>query len=84
MQEVGIPDLNAVIKACIAHMTHCLDRAVTWTIKNTLDRLPKEDGADSSPVQIGLATYDRSIQFYNLHVCCGLWQVRPNEPTVDE
>lgn len=46
-----------------------LDRAATWTIKNMLSRVPKPDGAEKSPIRIGIATYDRAIHFYNLHVC---------------
>jgi hypothetical protein len=57
-----------------------------------LARLPKPEGAEHSPVRIGIATYDRAIHFYNLHVCqCGeverrwatqeLWQIRLASPS---
>lgn len=43
-----------------------LVRLICQELKTLLDRLPKEDGADSSSIKVGFVTYNKILHFYNV------------------
>ncbi|KAA0723816.1 Protein transport protein [Triplophysa tibetana] len=43
-----------------------LVRLICQELKTLLDRLPKEEGADSSVIKVGFVTYNKILHFYNV------------------
>ncbi|XP_019711723.1 protein transport protein Sec24D [Hippocampus comes] len=43
-----------------------LVRLICDELKTLLDKLPREDGAESSAIQVGFATYNKTLHFYNV------------------
>ena len=41
---------------------------VCRSIREMLDKFPREFGPSPSPVRVGFMTYDRTVHFYNLTV----------------
>uniref|UniRef100_A0A671LPJ2 Protein transport protein Sec24D-like n=1 Tax=Sinocyclocheilus anshuiensis TaxID=1608454 RepID=A0A671LPJ2_9TELE len=43
-----------------------LVKLICEELKTLLDRLPKEEGAETSPIKVGFVTYNKILHFYNV------------------
>ncbi|XP_031440688.1 protein transport protein Sec24D [Clupea harengus] len=55
-----------MIDVSFSNIKSGLVRLVCEELKTLLDRLPREDGAESSVVKVGFVTYNKVLHFYNV------------------